>query len=167
MDEDYFAGENWPNSILCESTLLIHGIMGDPLLINVSNLLTGQRQKFMVDSLFENGKEYCLIPKPHPFLSLISHQEITTAYSHGWITITQYCWNTQQLSGTWLYVTLDEKYQSRMLYIRVSRSPVTECVFGLHLVLLALLAVSISVRASSIVLRTVGKESGNDEEGEV
>jgi hypothetical protein len=66
-DEDYFAGENRPNSILRESALLICGIMGDPLLINVSSLLTGQRQKFMTDSVSDNKQEYCLIPNPHLF----------------------------------------------------------------------------------------------------
>jgi hypothetical protein len=37
--------------------------MGDPLLINISNLLTGERGKFLTDPVSDNRREYYPIPK--------------------------------------------------------------------------------------------------------
>jgi len=49
--------------------------MGDPLLINISHLLTGQRDKFLTDSVSDNEKRVLPDPETALFLSLISHQE--------------------------------------------------------------------------------------------
>jgi hypothetical protein len=43
--------------------------MGNQLLINTANLLTGQRGKFLTDPVSDNKKEYCLIQKLHFFNS--------------------------------------------------------------------------------------------------
>jgi hypothetical protein len=56
----------------------------DLIFINISNLLIGQRDKFLTDSVTDNKNKYCLTPKPRQFLSPISNQETTTVCSNGW-----------------------------------------------------------------------------------
>jgi hypothetical protein len=63
--------------------------MGDTVLKNISNLLTGQRDKILTDSFSDNKKVYLLISKLRPFLSLIISQKISTSCSNEWITIIQ------------------------------------------------------------------------------
>ena len=135
--------------------------MDDSLLITVSNLLTGQWEIFLTDPVSENKNEYCLIPKPRPFLYLIIHQEMTTSCSNRWTAITQHWYNAQQRIG---HVTVQknfriindiraECYIYIYIYTWVSRSSVNEGLFGftmtrIQLVLLAFLAFSISVKAN-------------------
>jgi hypothetical protein len=76
--------------------------------INISNLLTGQRDKFLTDSASDNKEVYWIIPKPSPFLSPKSHKGLTTACSNGWITITNYCWNDLQRIG---HVTVQKNFR--------------------------------------------------------
>ena len=82
--------------------------MDDSLLITVSNLLTGQWEIFLTDPVSENKNEYCLIPKPRPFLYLIIHQEMTTSCSNRWTAITQHWYNAQQRIG---HVTVQKNFR--------------------------------------------------------
>lgn len=50
----------------------------------------------MADSVSANKQGYSLLPKPHSFLSLRSHHDITTPHTGGRVTIRLCCWNTQQ-----------------------------------------------------------------------